>query len=229
MTAFLVSELRIGQIRPLGPNGVASGIFKHPVTGGVMAQTLGLQGDAQGDTRHHGGPDKAIHAYAACNYPRWATDLPDLMPHFTPGAFGENLVVQGADEADIALGDQWQIGDALLQVSQGRQPCWRLNLRFGRPDMAARVQGTGRTGWYFRVLQAGMIAAGDTATLKLRPHPDWTITRVSDLLYQDCLNTEALAAFAALPGLTESWRMLAQTRLSTGTVESWSRRIETPA
>ena len=228
MTEFSVSELRIGQLRPLGPKGVPSGIYKTPICGPLMAQATGLPGDEQGDRRHHGGPDKAIHAYAVGNYPLWAADLPDIATQFCAGAFGENLVVTGADEADIALGDQWRIGDALLEVSQGRQPCWRLNLRFGRPDMAARVQMNGRTGWYFRVLESGLIAGGDTARLCARPHAEWTIARVSDLLYHDCLNLAALRAFAALPGLPESWRNLAEARLSTGTVEDWSRRIETP-
>ncbi|MBI6630798.1 MOSC domain-containing protein [Pontibaca salina] len=228
MIAFTISQVRIGQLRPLGPSGVASGIYKEPLTGGVMAERTGFAGDEQGDRRHHGGPDKALHAYAACNYPRWSSDLPEPTAQFQPGAFGENLVIQGAAEADIALGDQWQIGGALVEVSQGRQPCWRLNLRFKKPDMAKLVQATGRTGWYFRVLQPGEIAADDTGQLVSRPHPAWTITRVAHLLYHDCLNTAALQEFSALPCLPESWRKLARTRLSTGHVENWSRRIETP-
>lgn len=228
MTKIMILEVRIGQIRPLGPNGVPSGIYKKPVTGGIMASASGFKGDEQGDRRHHGGPDKAIHAYAASNYAHWTRDLPDLAAQFQPGAFGENLVINGASEIDIALGDQWQIGGALVEVSQGRQPCWRLNLRFDRSDMAKLVQMTGRTGWYFRVLQAGAITAGDTGQLVTRPHPAWTIERVSRLLYHDCLNTAALKEFAALPRLPDSWRNLAETRLSTGQVESWSRRIETP-
>lgn len=228
MTQFIVSEVRVGRIQPLGPSGVPSGIFKTPVAGPIMAGVTGIDGDEQGDRRHHGGPDKAIHAYAACNYPLWSADLPDRAPLFRPGAFGENLVVEGAGEADIALGDTWRIGDALLEVSQGRQPCWRLNLRFDRPDMARQVQACGRTGWYFRVLDGGAIAAGTCARLEARPHPDWTIERVSHLLYHDPLNRAALSEFAALPGLPESWRNLAETRLSKGRVENWSRRTDTP-
>ncbi|MCF3595756.1 MOSC domain-containing protein [Rhodobacteraceae bacterium LMO-12] len=228
MTELFISEVRIGQIQPLGPNGVPSGIYKEPVPGGIMAHAACLTGDEQGDRRHHGGPDKAIHAYAKSNYPLWTADLPDLAKQFRAGAFGENLVVEGAAEAEISLGDWWRIGGALLEVSQGRQPCWRLNLRFGRSDMARWVQMNGRTGWYFRVLESGMIAANDTGRLEVRPHPAWTIKRVSHLLYHDCLNTAALTEFAALTGLPESWRNLAEARLSTGQVESWSRRIETP-
>jgi MOSC domain-containing protein YiiM len=228
MTGFSIAEIRIGRLRPLGPKGVPSGIYKQPVSDPIIARATGLQGDEQGDRRHHGGADKAIHAYAAGNYPLWAADLPDLAALFRPGAFGENLVVEGAAEADICLGDRWRLGGTLVEVSQGRQPCWKLNLRFGRPYMARLVQTTGRTGWYFRVIEAGEIAPGDVASLEARPHADWSLERVSHLLYHDRLNRAALREFAALPQLPDSWRRLAVARLARGETESWSRRIETP-
>lgn len=227
-TGFSVDEVRVGRVRPLGPMGVPSGIDKHPVPGPVMANPDGMAGDEQGDLRHHGGPDKAIHAYAVLNLPLWIADLPDQAGLFVPGAFGENLVVNGIDEAGICLGDRWQIGRALCEVSQGRQPCWRLNLRFGRPDMAWLVQTTGRTGWYFRVLEPGPIAAGNSGVLLARPYPRWTMTRITRLLYHDRLDRPALSEFAALPGLPERWRNLATARLASNRTESWARRITTP-
>lgn len=228
MTGFEVIELRRGRLRPLGPHGLPSGIRKAAVAGPVMARRTGLDGDEQGDRKHHGGPDKAIHAYPARSYPLWTAELPDLDAEMTPGAFGENLVVGGAVEADMCLGDQWRLGDTLLEVSQSRQPCWRLNLRFGRPDMARRVQATGRTGWYFRVLEDGAIEAGDSAHLVARPHPEWSLDRVWHLLYRDTQNHQALTAFAALPGLPDRWRNLAEARLAKGQTEDWKRRTETP-
>lgn len=225
---FSVAEVRVGRVRPLGPKAVPSGIDKRPVIGPVMANISGMDGDEQGDLRHHGGPDKAIHAYATSNLPLWAADLPDQAGLFVPGAFGENLVVGGIDESGICLGDRWLIGAAICEVSQGRQPCWRLNLRFGRPDMAWLVQNTGRTGWYFRVLEPGLIAAGNNGVLLERPNPHWTITRVTRLLYFDRLDREALAEFAAIKGLPESWRNLASARLADNRTESWVRRIKTP-
>ena len=228
MTEFLISELRVGWLHPLGPNRVSSGIDKTPVSGPALAMVHGIEGDAQGDRRHHGGPGKAVHAYSAANYPLWAADLPQQATLFRPGAFGENLVVEGAAEADICLGDRWGAGDVVLEVSQGRQPCWRLNLRFGRPDMARLVQATGRSGWYFRVIEPGPLRAGRVARLIARPHPDWTLARVSTLLYHDRMNLPDLAQFAALPGLPASWRSLALARLSTGRTEDWTRRIDTP-
>lgn len=228
MAGFEVLELRVGSARPFGPRGRPSAIEKHRVAGPLAALATGLAGDEQGDPVHHGGRDKAVHAYPVAHYASWAAELAAIARHFQPGAFGENLVVAGVTEADIHLGDRWQLGLALLEVSQSRQPCWKLNVRFARPDMARLVQATGRTGWYFRVLEPGRIAAGETATLIARPHPDWPLDRVWRLLYRDTLDQAALTAFAALPELPEGWRRLAQRRLASGRVEDWRARLETP-
>jgi MOSC domain-containing protein YiiM len=228
MTGFRILEVRTGRARPFGPRGLPSAIDKQPVAGPALAAADGLAGDEQGDRRHHGGPDKAIHAYALANYPLWAADLPAAAAHVRPGGFGENLVIEGATEADICLGDRWRLGGALLEVSQGRQPCWKLNLRFGLPDMARQVQTAGRTGWYFRVLEPGPVASGQTASLLQRPNPGWSLTRVNRLLYHCTLDRQALAELAELPGLPESWRRLARGRLGTGEVEDWVPRLQTP-
>jgi MOSC domain-containing protein YiiM len=226
--AFEIVELRTGRVAPLGPEGVPSGIDKHKVEGPVAAGTLGFEGDEHGDPKHHGGPHKALHAYALAHLPLWAAELPHRADRFRPGAFGENLVVTGATEADFCLGDRWRIGSVLAEVSQARQPCWRLNLRFDLPDMARRVQETGRSGWYFRVIEPGVITAGDHGMLAERPHPAWSLSRISHLLYHDRMNRPALEELAALPGLTESWQRLVDARLASGQTENWSRRLETP-
>lgn len=225
MAGFDILELRIGRPKPLGTAGALSAIDKHKVDGALAAGALGLDGDEQADRKHHGGPDKAIHAYAVTNLLGWADELPAQAKRFRPGAFGENLVIGGASEADICLGDRWRIGSALVEVSQGRQPCWKLNLRFDVADMARRVQESGRTGWYFRVIEPGLIAAGDRGTLMTRPHPAWTLNRTSHLLYHDRMNRVALAELARLPGLPDNWRRLAEARLSSGRTEDWSRRL----
>ena len=225
MARFRIAELRLGRIQPFGPKQAPSAIDKQPVVGPVMARAMGLDGDQQGDPNHHGGIDKAIHAYPRAHYPVWAAELPQRAALFTPGGFGENLVVEDVTEADLCLGDHWRVGGALLEVSQTRQPCWKLNLRFDTPDMSRRVQDSGRSGWYFRVVQAGEITAGDVAALEARPHPGWTLARVSHLLYHDRLNHAALTDFLALPSLPDRWRRLAEARLDTGRTEDWSRRL----
>jgi MOSC domain-containing protein YiiM len=229
MTEFVVLELRIGRAAPLGSSGALSAIGKHKVSGPLLVDRLGFAGDEQADRKHHGGPHKAIHAYAISHFPTWSEELPDRADRFRPGAFGENLVVDGISEADVCLGDRWRIGSALVEVSQGRQPCWKLNIRFDVPDMARRVQETGRTGWYFRVVEPSPIAAGDSGILIARPNPAWSLAAVSYLLYHDRMNRPALAELADLPGLPESWRRLAMARLVSGQVENWAHRIETPA
>ncbi|MBD9375312.1 MOSC domain-containing protein [Rhizobium sp. ARZ01] len=225
MVHFLIAEVRIGKKKPFGPDGALSAMDKQPVRGPVQATVGGLIGDEQADTRHHGGVDKAVHAYSAFHYAAWAASLPEAASRFRPGGFGENLVVDGATEADLCLGDRWRAGEVLLEVSQGRQPCWKLNVRFGVPDMARRVQASGWTGWYFRVVEPGQIAAGTKSLLEARPHPDWPLTRVTDLLYRNKLDREALTAFASLPCLPEGWRRLAERRLESGRVEDWGARL----
>ncbi len=221
-------ELRAGRIAPFGPGDVPSAIDKQPLVAGIV-DVNGLHGDEQADTRHHGGEQKALHHYAAEHYPLWRAWLPARAGRFVPGAFGENLVTIGMTEDTVCVGDVYRLGGATLQVSQGRQPCWKLNRRFGVPDMARRVQDSGLTGWYYRVLEPGAIAAGDRFALRERPHPDWTLARLHRVLYQDCLNREALTAIAALAQLSVGWRALVERRLDGGVVEDWSRRLTTPA
>ncbi len=123
------------------------------------------------------------------------------------------------------MGDLWRMGTALLEVAQARQPCWKLNERFGVADMARRVQASGRTGWYYRVREEGCAVAGDTLELVDRPHPDWPLSRVLHTFYVDSLDRTALAGVATLAELSESWRDLARRRLERGRIEDWSKRL----
>ncbi len=216
-----VDFLFTGDLAPLGPRGVPSGIDKKVAPGPRRITRTGLEGDRQGDTRHHGGPEKALHHYPRDHYAAWRADGVEA----DPPAFGENISTLGMTEADICIGDVYRLGTAVLQVSQGRQPCWRLNARFGRPDMAYLVQKSGRTGWYYRVIEEGRAEAGDSLRLEERPQPQWPLARIIDLLYTRTLDMEALQALADLPELALSWRELAARRIATRTVEDWNRRL----
>ena len=220
-------ELRVGQVRPLGAGGACSGIDKQLVRAAYVSAN-GLQGDQQADTRHHGGPDKALHHYAAEHYARWRQWLPARAGRFEPGGFGENLSTLGMTEDTVCLGDVYRLGGATLQVSQGRQPCWKLELRFDVPAMAKRVQDSGLTGWYYRVLEPGTITTQDHFSLLERPCPEWTVSRLQQVLYRDCLNLDAIAVLKELDVLSQSWRTLLAKRLESGVVEDWSRRLRLP-
>lgn len=214
-----------GRAVPFTRPGSRSAIAKTPVSGPVAVTALGLDGDEQGDLRVHGGPDKAVHQYAHGHYPLWRAELGALPVLAAPGAFGENLASTGLSEQQVCLGDQVRIGSVLLEVSQSRQPCWKLNDRFGVPGMARRVQHSGRTGWYYRVLEPGTLQAGDTLTLVARPWPQWPLSRLIDVLYHQPFDAAVLGALAALP-LTPSWRRLVEGRLARGAVEDWSARLD---
>lgn len=217
-----------GRARAFGPAGQPSAIDKHPCTGRVILGPLGLQGDKQGDRRVHGGVDKAVHHYPFEHYAAWRAELGESAALSSAGAFGENLSTQGLTEHEVCVGDRFRAGSALLEVSQARQPCWKVDVRFGAPGMARRMQDNGRTGWYYRVIEAGELAAGDRLELIERPCPDWPLARLLRVLYHDCLNREDLFAVVALAPLAEGWRRLAAARLDTGRVEDWSRRLSVP-
>ncbi len=222
-----VDALLTGKAVPYTRPGSHSGIDKQPRAGLIRITEWGLAGDEQGDLRVHGGIDKAVHHYPFEHYASWRDEMGAHPMLEAPGAFGENISTQGLTEATVCLGDRFELGDVLLEVSQGRQPCWKLNDRFGVPDMARRVQDSGRSGWYYRVLHAGHAQAGDALTLIERPHPGWPLARLAALLYQRILDPKHLEPALALP-LVPSWRKIIERRLQQSAVEDWSKRIDGP-
>lgn len=225
--AVVVDALLAGKAQAYTRPGTRSAIDKRALAGAVQIGELGLEGDEQGDLRVHGGLDKAVHHYAFDHYAAWRAELGPLPLLEMPGAFGENISTRSLTEADVCLGDRFALGHALLEVSQGRQPCWKLNDRFGVADMARRVQATGRSGWYYRVLRPGSARAGDMLMLAERPYPGWTLQRLGELIYQRVLDPAQLAPALALP-LVPSHRKLIERRLEQGTTEDWTRRIDGP-
>jgi MOSC domain-containing protein YiiM len=217
-----VRAVLIGSVRSLGPT--VSGIDKHPTVGPQRVEAGGFVGDEQADRRVHGGEDKAVLCYAWEHYQAWRTELPGCPLLDSPGAFGENLSIERLDEHHTCIGDRYRIGSALFAVTQGRQPCFKLNLRFGVPDMAARVQATLRAGWYLRVLEPGMITAGDRIELVDRPNPSHTVGDLLAVIRDREVDPDRLASILELP-LTPSWRRLFERRLHSGGTEDWKRRM----
>src|SRR5580693_5306972 len=153
--------LNVGRPRevhtPRGP--ILTAIWKSPVAGRVRLQRYNIGGDQQADLKVHGGENKAVYLYPHEHYGFWQEELPGMT--LEPGNFGANLTTEGMDEREVHIGDQFRIGTAILQVSQPRMPCFKLNLRFGRPDMVKRFWLSGRSGIYFSIVEEGELGAGD--------------------------------------------------------------------
>jgi MOSC domain-containing protein YiiM len=154
-----IVSVQVGLPRPLGvfteADAVHSAIVKHPVRAPTLAlRVLNLDGDDQADRTVHGGVDKAVYAYSASHFPAWSHELGITVG---PATLGENLTVSGVSEDDVAIGDHWQWGDALLEVTQPRWPCFKLTIHTGVRDIAPRMRASGRTGWYLRVLRPGTV------------------------------------------------------------------------
>ena len=181
-----------------------TGFYKQQVDGPRRLSRTNLDGDGQADLHNHGGPDKAVLAYASAHYPAWREllDRPDL-PH---GAFGENFTVDGLDEDTVSIGDIYRLGTALVEVSQPRQPCWKLARRWRIKELPALVEQTGRTGWYLRVLEEGEVAPGQLLTLQERPYPDWTVTRATRTMRGRTRDRAAAGELAGIEALAASWR-----------------------
>lgn len=224
-TGIPLLALLTGKLVPLGAKGVPSGIAKTARSERVALGVSGFDGDEQGDRVKHGGPEKAVHHYPFDHYEAWRKELGDIGLLRQPGAFGENLSSVGLTEADVAVGDVFRLGSAIVEVSQGRQPCWKLNERFGQPTVAKSVQASGRTGWYYRVIEPGSVAPDDRLVLIDRRAPEWTIRQIWHYFYIDRMNVEALSRIADLSPLAESWRTYARKRLETREVEDWTKRL----
>jgi len=181
-----------------------SGIFKHPVDGPVHLGPVNLDGDGQGDLKAHGGPDKALCVYPMPHYRYWETIL--RVGSLLPGAFGENLTVEGVDEVRVCVGDIFRIGSALTQISQPRSPCWKLARRWKVPTLTRQVQDSGRTGWYMRVLETGSLEAGAAMVLEERPFPELSVAACNDARYLRNADPHLVAALASCGALSEGWR-----------------------
>lgn len=221
----VVDAVLVGHAVPLPRERGKSAIAKVPVSESAQVTSTGLVGDEQGDRRHHGGPDKAIHHYARDHYDRWREWAPDSPVLAMPGAFGENISTSGVTEDDVHLGDVFTLGTAVVQVSQGRQPCWKLDLRLARRGTARRMQELACTGWYYRVLQEGQVGPGDVLELVDRPEPQWPLSRLLRALFDRSTGPAEWRAAVELPTLSENWRQTFTKRLAHGRIEDWSSRL----
>ena len=178
--------------------------FRTPSTQSRWLYTTHLDGNEQADLKHHGRPEQAVLLYAASHYPLWQAELG--REDIGPGGFGENFTLDGLSEETACVGDIYALGDAQIQVTGPRYPCWKIERRWGIAGLTARAAETGRTGWYCRVLYEGMIEPGMPVTLVERPYPEWTIALTNDFGHGRNKDVEKAQALASCPLLQEFWQ-----------------------
>lgn len=183
---------------------VHTGIFKRPVAGSVSVGTIQMAGDKQADLLNHGGADKAVYGYPWEHYPRWAAELD--RDDFEPGQFGENLTTEGILESELSIGDRLRVGTVLLEVSQPRMPCFKLNIRMKSPTFSKVFLKSGLVGFYFRVIETGELQAGDTIEIEPAACERVSISEVVYTRFFDTKNIAALERILGNPALAEVWR-----------------------
>jgi MOSC domain-containing protein YiiM len=208
-----VVSINVGLPREVEWRGktVRTSIFKEPVAGRVRVERMNVEGDRQSDLTVHGGADKAVYVYPSEHYAFWREELPGAdLPW---GAFGENITTEGLTEDSVHIGDQLTVGSAQFVVTQPRMPCFKLGIRFGRPDMVKRFLRSGRTGFYLGVAREGEVTAGDVVTLIARHDPAVTVAEIVGLYTADAVNQELLRRVSDLSALPEGWRDYFRKRL----------------
>ena len=186
--------------------------FRTPSVEPRWLYTTHLEGNAQADTKNHGKPDQSVLLYAAAHYPLWRAELG--LPDIGPGGFAENLTIAGLSEETACIGDIYAIGKARIQVTGPRYPCWKIERRWGLEGLTARVAETGRTGWYCRVLQEGMVEPGLPVEVVERPYPEWTVALTNDFGHSRNNDIQKAKALATCPLLNEFWQKLVVRRAS---------------
>jgi len=217
---IVVVRVNVSGPRPLGAAGseIMSSIAKERVVAERLSLTeLNLDGDDQSDRAVHGGVDKAVYAYPSEHLAGWAADLdqPDL-PDSPTAPFGENISTRGVTEDDVCIGDGWRWGTGVLQVAQPRWPCQKLTLHRGTAEVGGLMRSTGRTGWYLRVLETGVVDVAGPITVVERHPAALSVRTANDAMLDRSLTDRAnLEALAALDGvLADEWRVPLLERLA---------------
>ena len=202
---MIVESLNIGLPKKENFYGkeIVTGIRKQPAAGSLHLGKLGFENDGVGDLKHHGGDDKAVCVYSLDHYPYWEDALGIRLP---VAAFGENLTVSNLHEDDICIGDIFQLGTAVVQVSQPRQPCRTLAARYGRDDLLKLVVDSGRTGFYFRVLEEGIAEKGAELIFKERDPRSVSVSFANHTYHHDRKNCAGIERVLAVPALSASWQ-----------------------
>ncbi len=206
-------SINVGLPREITHGGqtVTTGIFKLPVAGPVWLGRQNLEGDGQADLRVHGGADKAVYVYPFEHYAFWAGELG--RHDFSHGQFGENFTTRGLLEDEVSIGDVFRIGGARVQVTQPRSPCFKLGIRMGDENFPGRFATANRTGFYLRVLEEGVVKAGDAIALIEQPRGSISVRDAFRLRHGAGGTRAEYERAARVPALTPSWRAAFEKRL----------------
>jgi MOSC domain-containing protein YiiM len=199
-----VLSVNVGAIREVEWRGavVTTGIWKSPVVGRVTLRGVNFAGDDQADRTVHGGPDKAVYAYAREDYEFWREREGIETP---AGLFGENLTLEGVDLSAALAGERWRIGSTLLEVAQPRLPCYKLGIRMSDRLFPKKFLAAERAGAYFRVIEEGDVGAGDPVAVISRPNHEVTLRTMTRALR----DPRAAAALREVRGLPDFWKEVA--------------------
>lgn len=205
MPPATVVSVNVGRARtvPRPPSGrrmVRTAYWKEPVAGRVGVRGVNVEGDEQADRKLHGGPNKAVYAYALEETRAWEAETG---VELGPGGMGENLTIEGLDVSGARVGERWAIGSVLLEVVQPRLPCFKLNMRLGDPRFSKRFVAAGRPGAYLRIVEEGALGAGDRVEVVRRPEHDVTMRL---MMHAALVDRDRLPELLAAPELIESWR-----------------------
>lgn len=201
----MITALYAGALRTLEPEGQQTGIFKEPIEVADVTEE-GIIGDHQADRRVHGGPEKALHQYALQSYEIMVSKFPELQGIAVPGSIGENISSLQLTESTVYIGDSYRIGNILVQVSQPRSPCWKINHKYGVEKLSLFIERQHITGWYYRVLETGRVHVGDEIKLVERPNESVSVAHFLTITKQHRPNLEALDTLIRCEGLNNEWK-----------------------
>lgn len=210
---MLINRLYAGSAQTLEPSGQRTGIYKNPIRKARVG-LLGIEGDVQVDKRYHGGPDKALHQFAVGSYTHITTHYPSLADKAIPGSIGENLTIEGMSETTVCIGDTYRLGKVLVQVSEPRQPCWKINARYEVEKLSEFIEQRRIAGWYYRVLETGAMIVGDEVVLIERVNEQITIDHFNDVKNQHRPALSALDQLIAAKGLASGLKQRLMERLA---------------
>lgn len=206
--------------------GIQTAIDKHGVEQSLYLSLHGLAEDESADPKHHGGPERALHQYPLEHYAYWQQQYPSINWQI-PG-MGENISSIGMTEHNVYLGDRYQWGDAIIEVSQPRSPCYKLNKRWGNANISLDMQQSGHCGWLYRVIQPGTVSVSQPLILQQRLANALSVAKTSQLFFTDPLNPEHLALLKQQTTLSVSWMSKIVLRIETQQVENWHFRLHGP-